>query len=127
MLTYKSWQFDQNKEYPPHAWCQGPGAFFASTQRGHVRLAKNDWIVEFDNGEVVVMGHDTYTNFIEPAAEKTDVEPLPPSEAPAPVIEEPVITDEPAPHPDLLTPQTEAEVVEPDPDSPKSKKSGKGK
>ncbi len=59
----KAIQFDPTKPYPEEAWCQGPGAFYMASPRGHIHIANTDWIVEFENGERIAISADTYEKY----------------------------------------------------------------
>lgn len=71
MTEFKSWQFDPAVEpYPEEwgAWCHGPGAFYAATPRGSIPLGKSDWIVEYPNGDRVVVNNQTYNDYFKEQA-----------------------------------------------------------
>lgn len=71
MPDFTAEQFDpgdskHSNEYIKHAFCTGPYMFFAATTRGPAKIAKGDWIVEFENGERIAVTNDTYQKYFAP-------------------------------------------------------------
>lgn len=60
MKDLKSAQFDPAAPYPEWAFAFGGNEFYCSSPRGHLRLHKGDWIVEFSTGERIVVNDATY-------------------------------------------------------------------
>jgi hypothetical protein len=83
----KAEQFDPTKPYPEGAWCHGPGTFYVASSRGHIALAKNDWIITFEqSGERLAVTNATYeAYFKEPESQLlvTEAESAAPVEAAA--------------------------------------------
>lgn len=71
MPDFTAEQFDpgdskHSNEYIKHAFCTGPYMFFAATTRGPAKIAKGDWVVEFENGERIAVTNDTYQKYFAP-------------------------------------------------------------
>lgn len=63
MKDIKATQFDPGQPYPEWAFAFGPHEFYCSSPRGHIRLSKSDWIIEFETGERVVVSDETHQRY----------------------------------------------------------------
>ena len=72
MIAPKAVQFDPSQPYPEHCWASAGEEFYCAAKRGHLRIHKGEWIVDFD-GELAVLSDGAYRKFFE--GPKVDAKP----------------------------------------------------
>lgn len=66
----KAEQFLTTEGASDRFFIHGPGSFYASTLRGLIKAVKGDWLIDFENGDAIVVTNDTYEKFFqEPGAQ----------------------------------------------------------